>query len=160
MYERSAIVLERYMEKMLNLNKDNNLKKNNENYNELIDEIENYQNVTEKELEVIQEFDDIAKEIENLQDEQAKLYKANKRLEEERAQLFTELGEEAEVLEIKLKRIEQNLEKNNEKLRDIRIEFIKFLTDFSQKQINRNIQTKNKNFTTYHSNKNQFIIKT
>lgn len=138
MYERSAIVLERYMEKILKLNKDNNLKKNNENYNELINEIENYQNVTEKELEVIQEFDDIAKEIENLQDEQSKLYKANKRLEEERAQLFTELGEEAEVLEIKLKRIEQNLEKNNEKLRDIRIEFIKFLTDFSQKQINRN----------------------
>lgn len=138
MYERSAIVLERYMEKILKLNKDNNLKKNNENYNELINEIENYQNVTEKELEVIQEFDDIAKEIENLQDEQAKLYKVNKRLEEERAQLFTELGEEAEVLEIKLKRIEQNLEKNNEKLRDIRIEFIKFLTDFSQKQINRN----------------------
>ncbi len=138
MYERSAIVLERYMEKMLNLNKDNNLKKNNENYNQLINEIENYQNVTEKELEVIQEFDDIAKEIENLQKEQSKLYKVNKKLEEERAQLFTELGEEAEVLEIKLKRIEQNLEKNNQKLRDIRIEFIKFLTNFSKKQINRN----------------------
>ena len=53
MYERSAIVLERYMEKILKLNKDYNLKKNSENYNELIQEIENYQNVTEKELEVI-----------------------------------------------------------------------------------------------------------
>ena len=138
MYERSAIVLERYMEKILKLNKEHNLKKNSENYNELIQEIENYQNVTEKELEIIQEFDDIAKEIENLQDEQGKLYKANKRLEEERAQLFTELGEEAEVLEIKLKRIEETLEKNNEKLRDIRIEFIKHLADFSKKQKNRN----------------------
>lgn len=138
MYERSAIVLERYMEKILKLDKANNLKKNSENYNELIHEIENYQNVTEKELEIIQEFDDIAKEIEHLQDEQGKLYKANKRLEEERAQLFTELGEEAEVLEIKLKRIEETLEKNNEKLRDIRIEFIKLLADFSKKQKNRN----------------------
>ena len=45
MYERSAIVLERYMEKILKLNKDYNLKKNSENYNELIQEIENYQNV-------------------------------------------------------------------------------------------------------------------
>lgn len=138
MYERSAIVLERYMEKILKLDKANNLKKNSENYNELIHEIENYQNVTEKELEIIQEFDDIAKEIEHLQDEQGKLYKVNKRLEEERAQLFTELGEEAEVLEIKLKRIEETLEKNNEKLRDIRIEFIKLLADFSKKQKNRN----------------------
>ena len=138
MYERSAIVLERYMEKILKLNKQYNLKKNNENYSELINEIENYQNVTEKELEVIQEFDDTAKEIENLQQEQEKLYKSNKQLEEERAQLFTELGEEAEVLDIKLKKIENVLEKNNEKLKEIRSEFIKNLTDFSKKQKNRN----------------------
>ena len=44
------------MEKILKLDKANNLKKNSENYNELIHEIENYQNVTEKELEIIQEF--------------------------------------------------------------------------------------------------------
>lgn len=138
MYERSAIVLEKYMEKVLKLNKQYNLKKNNENYSELINEIENYQNVTEKELEVIQEFDDTAKEIENLQQEQEKLYKSNKQLEDERAQLFTELGEEAEVLDIKLKKIENLLEKNNEKLKEIRSEFIKNLTDFSKKQKNRN----------------------
>ncbi len=109
MYERSAIVLERYMEKILKLNKEYNLKKNNENYQELIHEIEEYQVVTEKELEVIQEFDDTAKEIENLQQEQEKIYKDNKKLEEERAMLFTELGEDAQVLEIKLKQIERNI---------------------------------------------------
>lgn len=138
MYERSAIVLERYMERILKFNKNYNLKKNNENYKELINEIENYQKVTEKELEIIQEFDDTAKEIENLQQEQEKLYKANQKLEDERAQLFTELGEEAEVLEIKLKKIETLLEKNNEKLKEIRVEFVKYLTDFSKKQKNRN----------------------
>lgn len=138
MYERSAIVLERYMERILKLNKNNNLKKNNENYSELIHEIENYQSVTEKELEVIQEFDDTAKEIENLQQEQEKLYKDNKKLEEERAQLFTELGEDAEVLDIKLKKIETLVQKNNEKLKELRAEFVKNLTDFSKKQKNRN----------------------
>ena len=138
MYERSAIVLERYMDKILKLNKEYNLKKNNENYTELINEIENYQNVTEKELEVIQEFDDTAKEIESLQQEQTKLYKANKQLEDDRAQLFTELGEDAEVLEIKLKKIESLLDKNGQKLKEIRGEFIKYLTDFSKKQVNRN----------------------
>jgi len=138
MYERSAIVLERYMEKILKLNKEYNLKKNNENYQELIHEIEKYQIVTQEELEVIQEFDDTAKEIENLQQEQEKIYKDNKKLEEERAMLFTELGEDAQVLDIKLKQIEGTLEKNNEKLREIRAEFVKYLTDFSQKQKNRN----------------------
>ena len=138
MYERSAIVLERYMEKILKLNKEYNLKRNNENYGELINEIENYQTVTEKELEVIQEFDDTAKEIENLQQEQEKIYKDNKKLEDDRAQLFTELGEDAQVLEIKLKKIEGTLDKNNEKLKEIRAEFVKYLTDFSKKQKNRN----------------------
>lgn len=117
MYERSAIVLERYMEKILKLNKEYNLKKNNENYQELIHEIEEYQVVTEKELEVIQEFDDTAKEIENLQQEQEKIYKDNKKLEEERAMLFTELGEDAQVLEIKLKQIERNLRKKQRKIK-------------------------------------------
>ena len=138
MYERSAIVLERYMEKILKLNKEYNLKRNSENYGELIKEIEDYQTVTERELEVIQEFDDTAKEIENLQQEQEKLYKENKKLEDERAQLFTELGEDAQVLEIKLKKIEGTIEKNNEKLKEIREEFVKYLTDFSKKQKNRN----------------------
>ena len=138
MYERSAIVLERYIEKVLKLDKENSLKRNNKNFGELIEEIESYQNVTEKELEIIQEFDDTAKEIESLQQEQEKLYKANKKLEEERTQLFTELGEDAEVLDIRLKKIENVLEKNNEKLKEIRSEFIKNLTDFSKKQKNRN----------------------
>ena len=138
MYERSAIVLERYMERILKFNKEYNLKRNNQNYSELISEIEEYQTVTEKELEVIQEFDDTAKEIENLQQEQEKIYKDNKKLEDDRAQLFTELGEDAQVLEIKLKKIEGTLDKNNEKLKEIRAEFVKYLTDFSKKQKNRN----------------------
>ena len=75
MYERSAIVLERYMEKVLELNKNYNVKKNNKNYEELITQIENYQIMTEKVLTVIQEFEEIVRKIENLQQEEAKLYK-------------------------------------------------------------------------------------
>lgn len=138
MYERSAIVLERYIEKILEFNKTYNLKKNNEDYNELINEIENYQIITERELRVIQEFDDAAKKIENLQQEQERLYKANRKLEDDRAQLFSDLGEDAKTLENKLKKIENSLEKNNEQLKEIREEFIKYLGDFSQKQKDRN----------------------
>lgn len=138
MYERSAIVLERYMEKILEFNKTYNLKKNNENYNELINEIQNYQIMTDKELRVIQEFDDTAKKIENLQQEQERLYKANQKLENDRTQLFSDLGEDAKTLENKFKKIEDLLEKNNEKLKEIREEFVQYLSDFSQKQKDRN----------------------
>ena len=138
MYERSAIVLERYMEKILNLNKTNNLKKNCENYNDLIHEIEDYQIMTLKEQKVIQEFDETVNTIENIQMQQESIYKVNKQLEEERAVLFQDLGENAKSLDNKLKRIEDLLEKNNEKLKELREEFIKNLSDFSQKQKERN----------------------
>lgn len=138
MYERSAIVLERYMEKILNLNKTNNLKKNCENYIDLIHEIEDYQIMTQKEQKVIQEFDETVNTIENIQMQQESIYKVNKQLEEERAVLFQDLGENAKSLDNKLKRIEDLLEKNNEKLKSLREDFIKNLSDFSQKQKDRN----------------------
>lgn len=138
MYERSAIVLERYIEKILDFNKTYNLKKNNQNYNDLIEEIEKYQTVTEQELKIMQEFDDTAKRIESLQKEQKNLYKSNKKLEDDRTQLFGDLGEDAKTLESKLKKIENALEKNNEEQREIREEFIQYLSDFSQKQKERN----------------------
>ena len=40
MYERSAIVLERYMEKVFGFDKDNNLKTNYKNFEELLEEVE------------------------------------------------------------------------------------------------------------------------
>lgn len=138
MYERSAIVLERYIEKILDFDKSYNLKKNNENYSGLIEELENYQNVTEQEIKIMQEFDETAKKIESLQKEQKDLYKSNKKLEEDRAQLFSDLGEDAKTLENKLKKIENALDNNNEEQKEIREEFIQNLSDFSQKQKERN----------------------
>lgn len=138
MYERSAIVLERYMEKVLKFDKTYNLKKNNENYSELIAEIENYQIMTNKETKVIQEFDDAVAKIEGLQQEQERLCKSNIKLENDRAQFFRDLGEDAEVLDNKFKRIEITLDKNNAQLKEIREEFVRQLSDFAQKQKDRN----------------------
>ena len=138
MYERSAIVLERYIEKILELNKPGNLKENSEKYSELVHEIEDYQIMAERELKVIQEFDDTAKKIQDLQQEQERIYNMNSKLEEDRAQLFIDLGEDARTLEMKLKKIESSLDRNNEKSKEVREEFIQYLTDFSQKQKDRN----------------------
>ena len=138
MYERSAIVLERYLEKLLKFDKTYNLKKNNENYKILINEIENYQIMTNKETKVIQEFDDAVAKIEGLQQEQERLCKTNMKLESDRVQYFKDLGEDAQVLDGKFKRIEIALDKNNGQLKEIREEFVKQLNDFSQKQKDRN----------------------
>ena len=138
MYERSAIVLEKYIEKILRFNNTYNLKKNSENYAELINELETFQLTTEKDLKVIQEFDDTVKRIENIQREQEKLYKANRGLEDDRIQLFGELGEDYKILDNKFKKIEDILEKNNKEIIKSREEFIQNLQDFSQRQKDRN----------------------
>ena len=67
MYERSAIVLERYMDKIFEFNKTYNLKTNFDSYKELLEEIENYKILIEKEGKIIQDFDDTVKKIEEIQ---------------------------------------------------------------------------------------------
>ena len=138
MYERSAIVLERYINKVFEFDNTYNLKANLANYEEIIKEIKDYQVLVEKESKIIQEFDDTVKKIEEIQKKQDKLYEENQKLEKSRNILFTDLGESAEVLESKFEKIENSLEKNNEILKDLREEFVKYLTDFSERQKERN----------------------
>lgn len=137
MYERSAMVLERQIEKMLNLNKEYNVKRNYENYKELIEEIEKYHIITTKEAEIIKVFDETVKKIENIQKEQEKIYKVNLKLEESRNKLFYDLDEDVPFLENRFQKIEANLDKDNEQLKEIRLEFIKSLAEFSEKQKER-----------------------
>lgn len=138
MYERSAIVLERYVEKVLQLNKDYNVKINCKNYIELIEEMEEYEVITTKEGKIIEEFDHMAKKIEDLQKQQDKICEANMNLEEDRNRLFKDLGENSTTLEKNLIKIENTIDKNNEELKNIREEFVNYLADFAQRQKERN----------------------
>ena len=138
MYERSAIVLENYFEKVLGLNKENNLKNNYENFTKLIEKIKEYQKVIEEEENVISKFDQSASEIQDLQNKQNKLHEMNVKVEEERNELFNDLGENTSTLDQKLKKIEDIIEKNNNKLKDLREEYIKTLIIFTERQRERN----------------------
>ena len=138
MYERSAIVLERYMDKIFEFNKTYNLKTNFDSYKELLEEIENYKILIEKEGKIIQDFDDTVKKIEEIQNKQDKLSKENQKLEEMRNQLFLDLGEDSKILDSKFKKVEKTIEQNNEKLKKLREEFVKLLSDFSVRQKERN----------------------
>lgn len=138
MYERSAIVLERYLNKKFGLDQKINLKENYNNYCNIIKEVKEYQEIVQEEEGLIEKFDEVAKEIQDIQSKQAKLYESNKKMEEMRNQLFSDLGENPEVLESKLKKVEQRLDENNEELKKLGEAFVKSLTIFSERQKERN----------------------
>lgn len=138
MYERSAIVLERYFNNIFGFDKKINLKNIYKNYRNLIEEIQKYQLILEEEDKIINEFDEVANEIRSVQQEQKRIYKSNIKLEEERNQLFDSLDEEPSVIEKKMKKIEEEVNRNNNRLEELREEFIKSLSSFSDKQQERN----------------------
>ena len=138
MYERSAIVLENYFEKILGLNKDNNLRNNYENYNRLIEEIKEYQRIIGEEEKVIEKFEESASEIEGLQSKQKKIYDVNIKIEEERNELFNDLSENTSSLDQRLQKIEGIVDKNNESLKDLREKYVKSLIIFTERQRERN----------------------
>ena len=144
MYERSAIVLERYFEKIFGFTKENNLKTNYENYGTIIQEIKEYQKTTDEEEKIILKFDEIANEIETMQAKQAKLHESNIELENERNKIFSDLGENPNTLDIKLQKIENVLEKNNEKMKELREGYVKSLVIFTQRQKERNKYARNR----------------
>ena len=144
MYERSAIVLEKNFNTILGFDKKPNLKTIYKDYKEITEEIQKYQSILEEEDKVINEFDETANEIRKIQQEQKKIYKSNIKLEEDRNQLFDNLEDEPEVIEKKLLKIETTVSENNQKLEEIREKYIKTITEFEQKQQDRNACSKDK----------------
>lgn len=138
MYERSAIVLERYFEKLFGFYKENNLKTNYNNYSKIIEELKEYQKTIDEEEKVIRKFDEVALEIEEIQNEQAKLHESNLELENERNRLFNDLGENPNTLDNKLQKLEEKMEKNNEKLKGLRERYVKAIVIFTERQKDRN----------------------
>lgn len=151
MYERSAIVLERYFEKIFGFNKENNLKTNYENYSKIIDVIKEYQKIIEEEEKVISKFDEVATEIEDIQNKQANLHESNIELENQRNRLFNDLSENPNTLDNKLQKIEQRIEKNNEDLKELREKYVKAIVIFTERQKERNkyARTRRKAETNY-----------
>ena len=81
MYERSAIVLERYFENLLDYRRECNLRDNFNNYCELIEKLEKFQINYQKEIEATQEYNDSLRKIKSVQLAQDKLYKKSAKME-------------------------------------------------------------------------------
>ena len=133
MYERSAVVLERYFADSFYYGEKNRLKTNFENFRSLIEVLEKYQEVSETEDKIIKECEDIASQIKQIQKEQGVLFKKIVKLQEERNSLFENIDESSIELGKQLDKIEKEIDKNNARMRPIDQEFIDTMAHFNEK---------------------------
>ncbi len=138
MYERSAIVLERYLNKLFGFDKVSNLRENFYHFSELIEDLKEYQTMVSEEEKVINKFDEIAKEIQEIQKAQEKLSISNQKLEDERNKLFNALDENPNTIQGKMEKIEKMVDDNNIELKKLREEYIKTFVIFIERQKERN----------------------
>ena len=101
MYERNAIIIERFFNNLFGYDIKNNIKANYEYYCELIDVSERYKTVTEEEEEIIIEYDIIANKIRDIQKKQEILNKKNSQLQQERNEVFENIEEDANLIQKK-----------------------------------------------------------
>ena len=144
MYERSAIVLERYLSKIFGQDNDTSIKASYKIYQDILVEMEKYQVITEEEEKVIDEFDEIAKKMQSIQKKQEVLCSDSIEHEEERNKLFNDFDQDPSLIEKKLLKMEKALEENAKEQKELREQYIKLLNDFSEKQRERNKCGKNR----------------
>ena len=133
MYERSAIVLERYFHNLFGYFSQNNLKVNFENYCSLVEKLEKYEQSYEQELTAIQEFEYITEKLQTIQKTQEKLYKKSAKLEYNRNILFNNIEDDPENIEHCMLKIENDVDKVVENFKHLRTDFISALNEYSEK---------------------------
>ena len=133
MYERSAIVLERYFNKLLGYDMPNNLKTNFYDYNDLVQALEKYKNISEEEETIMQEYDSIANKIRSTQKIQESLFKKNNKLQEERNELFQNIDEDVAKSRKRLDILNNNISTIDEEIKKNAQNFIDIVEEFNEK---------------------------
>lgn len=134
MYERSAIVLERFFANLLGWNKVNNIKQNFNNYCELFEKFKVSQKANSEEFAALKEFQDAENEIEDIQSHEEKLYKKNAKLEYNRDLVFQDISQSPEEIERCGQKLEADIAKGQEKLVSLREEFVEAVKDYNEKK--------------------------
>ena len=144
MYERNAIVIERFFNKMFGYDQKNNLKTNFRDYMELVEKLENYKKISEEEENIMQEYDLIANKIREIQNNQEVLNKRNEKYQEERAKLFESIDENAESIQKKLTNINKNIESVNQEINENAEKYVNIIAEFNEKSSTRTTCERNK----------------
>ena len=134
MYERSAIVLERYFENLLGYREEFNLRDNFNNYCELVTRLEKFQNNYQKELFATQEFNESIKKVRSIQAAQEKLYKKGAKLEYNRNMLFFFFFTKPEEVKRCIEKIEDDVYQNNEEMKELKDKLIEALVEYNDKR--------------------------
>ena len=137
MYERNAVIIERYFGKMFGYNIKNNIKCNFDNYSKLVEAAESYKKCTEEEEETIIEYDIIANKITDIQKKQEYLNKENIKLQDERNNFFENIDEDANIIQKKLDKVNNDIKKIDEEIQENAINFINVVAEFNEKSIIR-----------------------
>ena len=137
MYERNAIVIDRYFASIFGYDKNNNLKNNSSNYFELVSSLEKYQKASETENNIMAEFEKVANRIRETQKLQEVLNKRNLKYSETRKSLFEGLEEDADTLKEKFEKIEEEINKNNQEIKENSDKFIEEIIEFNEKSETR-----------------------
>ena len=138
MYERNAIVIDRYFSNVFGYDKKNNIKGNGNNYFELVDILEKYQGASEIENNVMVEYEKIASEIKEIQRRQDGLNKKTLKYFEKRKDLFENLDEDEENLKKDFDEIEAEIRINESEIKDNSEKFIQEIKEFNEKSEIRN----------------------
>lgn len=131
MYERSAIVLERYFGNLLGYSKKCNICDNFENYCDLVAKLEKYQINYQKEVAVTQEFNKSLRKVKAIQAAQENLYKRSVQLEYNRNLLFNNIEGKVEDTRKCIEKIESDVDKNNEEMKRKKEELLEALEEYN-----------------------------
>ena len=136
MYERNAIVLERYFYEIFSFKNKINLRDNYNNYCKLFECYGILCDAKEKEELCKNEFDIASKEISRFQKTQEKLYNKSAKYEYSRYIIFSNISELPEKIEKHLNKVDSDVQKNNDELRELGEKFVQAVITYNEKSEN------------------------
>ena len=136
MYERNAIVLERYFYDLFHFENSCNLKENYQNYRELFECYGTLCSAKEKENFCQNEFENASKEISKLQTAHEKLYKKSTKFEYSRYVIFSNITEATDDIEKHLNKVGEDAQKNIEELKELGEKFVQAVQNYNEKEVN------------------------
>ena len=138
MYERNAIVLERFFDDLFGNNEAFNLKDNFIKYDNLVECSAKYAEATDSEDKIMQEYEDIANRIKNIQKNQEILNQESVEFHEERNNIFQNIAEEPENIQKSFDKLNKKIDENSEKIRQNEKNFVSVISKFNEKSDVRN----------------------
>jgi hypothetical protein len=134
MYERSAIVLDRYFDNILGYSSEYNLRVNFDYFKTLVTRIDEFKDAYTTEQRVIEEFNQLAEEIRNVQKIHDKTYNKAIKLEYSRNLLFNNVEEKPDEILKCIERIENDLDQSSELQKELREQFVDLVIEYNEKK--------------------------